>query len=670
MAMLQMQRVFIYALKKNRKQILEKLQRRGVIEINDMLSEDNVFQKSDVSNAISKFERNISLVNEALEILQRYAPEKKPMLAMLQGRKDVSVKEYDSFRDKYDTVLRIANYIISCNREIAENKAEVLKLETQIEMLKPWTDFDIPLGFTGTRSTSGFIGTFPQEWSLDEIYEKLAMYMPFHVEIISSSKNQTCIFLLCRKENAEAIYEALRNMEFSHPGITSKQAPAQMLEELSQKIDDAKAAIDEAQKKIQECETNREDLQFLLDYEKMRQDKYEIIGHLLQSSNVFVLSGYIPQKEAAELEKELTEQFDIAVEFDNPSEDDDVPVLLQNNGFAAPLEGVVEGFSLPAKGEIDPTMVMALFYYVLFGIMLADFGYGALIVIACGLGLVKFGKSMEPSMRNNLKMFLFCGISTMFWGAMFGSYFGDLIDVIATTYFGATKTPIIAPLWFFPVNKPMQMLTFSMAFGLVHLLTGLAMKTYQLILQKDYIAILYDTVSWFALIVSSTLLLLNMDMITGILGISVSIPSVVAKASGIIAILSSVIIVLTNGRESKNPFKRFLKGAYALYGITGYLSDVLSYSRLLALGLASGVICSVVNKMAGMAGKGVIGPIIFIVIILVGHILNFAINILGAYVHTNRLQYVEFFGKFYEGGGRSFNPFNMKTKYYKIKEKM
>jgi V/A-type H+-transporting ATPase subunit I len=381
-----------------------------------------------------------------------------------------------------------------------------------------------------------------------------------------------------------------------------------------------------------------------------------------------VVSGYIPKNEAEALEKDLTERFDAAVEFEDPTEDEDTPVLLKNNGFAQPLEGVVEGFSLPGKGEIDPTFMMALFYYFLFGIMLADGGYGLFIVIACGYALIKGKATMEQSTKNFIKMFLFCGISTTFWGIMFGSYFGDILDVIGTRFFGATELPVIPALWFVPVNKPMQMLSFSMILGIIHILSGLGIKIYQLIKQKDYLAILYDALSWFILVISCTLLLVSLDMIKNILGITFELPKIVVQASAVLAVLSSVIIVLTNGRESKNPFKRFLKGAYALYGITGYLSDVLSYSRLLALGLASGVIASVINKMAGMASKGLIGAILMIVILFAGHTINFAINILGAYVHTNRLQYVEFFGKFYEGGGRAFSPFHMRTKYYKVKE--
>ena len=217
-------------------------------------------------------------------------------------------------------------------------------------------------------------------------------------------------------------------------------------------------------------------------------------------------------------------------------------------------------------------------------------------------------------------------------------------------------------------RKPMLMLTFSMAIGIVHLLTGLAMKGYQMAKHKDYKGIIYDVVFWYVLLISCVILLLSMEMVTNILGISVSLPYRVIDIAKILAIISAVGIVLTNGRESKHPFKRFLKGLYALYGISGYLSDVLSYSRLLALGLATGVIGSVINKMAAMTAGGFLGPVLFTIIVILGHALNIGINALGAYVHTNRLQYVEFFGKFYEGGGKIFKPFGINTKYYKIKE--
>jgi V/A-type H+-transporting ATPase subunit I len=251
---------------------------------------------------------------------------------------------------------------------------------------------------------------------------------------------------------------------------------------------------------------------------------------------------------------------------------------------------------------------------------------------------------------------------------MFGGYFGDLLDIISEGFFGV-KQVVIPPLWFSPSLEPMRMLSFSMLFGLIHLLTGLTIKLFNILRTKDYKAILYDVVFWYMLILGSVFGLMSVDIFTNTLGLSFILPASAGLVAGIIAAIGAVGIIATNGRESRNPFKRFLKGLYALYGITGYLSDVLSYSRLLALGLATGVICTVINKMAAMTiGLPILGPIFFIIIVIGGHIFNIAINVLGAYVHTTRLQYVEFFGKFYDGGGRRFQPLKINTKYFKFKE--
>jgi V/A-type H+-transporting ATPase subunit I len=670
MAMQQMQRIYIYALKKDRKPLLEMLQRRGVLEINDAVPEDDVFCKADVSQARSGFERNINAAGEAVGILDRYVDVKKSMFSSLKGRKEISTAEYNAFKGKYgqtmDTAVKINTYV----KEIAEWKAEILKLKTQAELLAPWTGLDIPLGFTGTRFTKGFLGTLPREWTPEKIYGALAQFMPVDVDIISSSREQTCIFVLCAKDKADGVYEALRALDFSHPGVSSDKAPAEQIELLEKRITQAEERIKAAEAAIAASAGSRDDLLFLQDYDCMRLEKYEVIGRLAQSRNIFVLTGYVPERDAKALEEALNKSFTAAVELEQPSEKEEVPVLLSNNGFARPLEWVVESFSLPKTGEIDPTMIMAIFYYLIFGIIMADVGYGTLVTAACLLLLLRYGRKMEASMKNFFTMFLYCGISTIAWGIVFGNYFGDLIDIIAGSFFGVEKTPILPPLWFMPMNQPMRMLAFSMAFGIIHLLFGLVIKGYQLFRQKDYKGIFYDAVSWFVLVVGCTLLLLSMDMIKSILGLTMVIPKVAVNISSVGAVLAAITIVATNGRESRNPFKRFLKGLYALYGISGYLSDVLSYSRLLALGLASGVVCSVVNKIAGMVSHSIVGPLAFIIIILLGHSLNFAINILGAYVHTNRLQYVEFFSKFYGGGGRPFNPFNMKTKYYKVKESM
>jgi V/A-type H+-transporting ATPase subunit I len=668
MAVLHMQRILICALRKDRKTILELLQRRGVIEVNDVLTEDSIFHKSDSSMMKNSLSKTVASAKEAIGILDDYCEEKTSMLSVLNGLKEASTEEYDSFQEQYQPMVKIVNRILTLSKEIAENKAEILKLETQSEILTPWVKLDIPMNFEGTKYTKSFIGTLPKLWTQEAVYEKLADCTPLNVDIISSSKEQTCIFVLCQKNVADKVFEVLRSIDFASPGLAADLIPSKQLEKLEEEIEAAESNINKAIEEIKSYQEHKDALGFLQDYDTMREEKYEVLSRLLQSKNVFVITGYIPEKEVTSLSEQLNSKFEVSIEIDEPNEEEDTPVLLQNNAFSRPLEGIVASYSPPKKGEIDPTTIMSLFYYLLFGIMLSDAGYGFLMAGFCAIGLVKYGKKMEDSMKNTLRMYLFCGISTIFWGVMFGSYFGDVVDVVSENYLGQKVT--IPALWFLPMNEPMRMLTFAMALGIIHLLTGLVIKLYQLLKAKDYKAVIYDVVFWLVLLISCILLLLSMPMITNLLGVNIILPTMIVNVSTILAIVSSVGIILTNGRESRNPFKRFLKGLYAFYGISGYLSDVLSYSRLLALGLATGVIGMVINKMGAMAGKGIAGPLIFAIIFVFGHTLNLAINALGAYVHTNRLQYVEFFGKFYEGGGRNFNPFKMKTKYYKIKEKI
>lgn len=667
MAVQQMHHVYIYALKKDRKKILELIQRRGLIEVENSLSADEVFYKEDVTSKKGSFEKNATLAKEAIEVLDKYKNQKGSMLSMLNGRKEVSTCVYDDFLNKYENVLEFANNINTISKKISEKQAEIIKLQSQMEMLLSWSKLDIPVNFDGTKHTLGFIGTLPNLWTTEMILDMLSNISPVHVEIISSSKEQTGVFVLTIKENEEKLFEELRAMGFSYPDSMLKNIPEEKIDELKSDIQKAKTDIVKMEDFFRENSDKLEELKFLQDYESMRTEKYEAIGQLLQTNNIFVFLGYIPKSKSSMLKDELIKKFDVFIELEEPLDGEDVPTLLKNNGFSNPLEGTVESFGPPDTGEIDPTMVMSLFYYMLFGLMLSDAIYGVIITLICAIVLIKFKNTLEGSMKKAIKMFLLCGIATIFWGVMFGSYFGDLIDVVSENFFGKKIT--IPPLWFFPVEEPMRMLVFSMLLGVIHLLAGLTMKLANNLRNRDFKAILYDVVFWYTLLISSIVFLLSMELFINTLGITFVLPPIAGKVAAVFFVISAVGIIATNGRESRNPFKRFLKGLYALYGITGYLSDVLSYSRLLALGLATGVICTVINKMAAMTiGIPIAGPFIFVIIIILGHTLNIAINALGAYVHTTRLQYVEFFGKFYGGSGRKFQPLSIKTKYFKFKE--
>lgn len=669
MAVMPMQRIGIYALKSRRKPILELIQRRGVVEIHAEKAEDAVFRQTDTAPAKARFENNTSTLQAALEALDKLEPEKKSLLAPLEGRTPIPLSRYEETAGAAGKTLRAASRVNALWKKCADDRAEILRLEAQIRMLEPWSRLDVSMRTTGTASTAAFIGSFPAEYTEEALKAEIARGAPeidgVAVEVLSAGTQQTCAFLLCHASNGAKLEAFLRSIGFTYPADRSKKPPQARMQDLNARIEKLRAEIDGAETEIRTYAALRGAMQYTIDYFSMRIEKYDVLGRLWQSPHVFVITGYIPAESAPALEKELTEKFEAYVELETPAEDEDVPVKLKNNAFAAPVEGVLESYSMPGRKEIDPSTLMAVFYYFLFGMMLSDAGYGLLMVIGCGVALAKF-KNMEESLRKFLKMFLYCGISTVFWGAMFGSFFGDAITVIGKTFFNAdVPTPA---LWFTPLNEPMRLLLFSFLIGVIHLFAGLGAQFYQLARQGLWKDAIFDVVFWYMLVGGGILYLLSMQMFADMVSLGFTLPAAVGTAGAIAAGIGAVGIVLTAGRESRSPFKRLLKGLYGLYGVSSYLSDILSYSRLLALGLATGVIASVFNQMGAMLGNSPAGVAVFVFAFLVGHTLNLGINVLGAYVHTNRLQFVEFFGKFFEGGSRKFNPFSAKTKYFKITE--
>ena len=669
MAVLEMQRIGICAMKKDRKKLLELLQQKGVVEIDAHVEEDEVFKKMDTSSSRNIFEKNAQAAERALEILQEYVPEKKGMLASLEGKALVDARSYDSVIKRQDAIMSKARQLVSLSRQIAENKANIQKRENQIEALEPWKNLDVPMNFMGTRKTEGFVGTVSELMNTEQLYAAVTQAVPdvdaFFAEVISTDRDQTYLCVICGKKDAPVMEEGLRSIGFARPSQIGSLLPADRQEQLRGKREALIQKNEEIISQIAAFAEARRDLELVADYYRVRLDKYEVLGGLIQSKSTFLITGYVPKRDGESLKQELERNFTLSVEVADVEEEDIPPILLKNGKLAASFEGVVESFGLPGKGEIDPTAIMAWCYIFLFGLMLSDAAYGLMVFLACAIVLKKFPR-MGEGMQKSLRLFMYCGISTLVWGVLFGGYFGDVVDVVSRTFFGQQVT--IKALWFVPLNDPMKMLVYSMLFGLIHMFLGLGLKAYMLIRDKKYLDCFCDVGLWVIFLMGLILMFLPSSMFASISQMYFTFPPAVNTLAKAMAIGGAAGICLMSGRDNKNFALRIALGAYDLYNVTGWLSDVLSYSRLLALGLATGVIASVINSMGSMAGSGVVGAIVFILVFVVGHVLNLAINILGAYVHTNRLQYVEFFGKFYEGGGRPFNPFNMKTKYVDIKE--
>ncbi len=683
MAKLQMQRLYICALRRDRRAILETLQRLEVVEIRDFNDEDaylsSVPESEEDILLTDRVKQNVGMIESAVEVLKESANGKIGEPFFLAGRKSKSDEEQKNYLlEKYDKDIELAKLINSHHNNIREKKSQIAHIHATLESLKPWMNLDVPLNFAGTKNTKFICGTLPDSLTKNKIEEivdnallnqEVTLDIPYEVQVVSAIDLLTYFTLICLRKDADKMTDVLRSCGFVPPIVDGDKLPSDIEKDLLQKMEDANKSIEESKQIISSKVDNIEDLRFLLDYEILRLDRFAVVPKLVNASKVFVLKGYVPMKYMNKLTNILTSKFPMDIQIQNVDENDtDAPVLLRNNGYSSPLETVIESYSLPSTEDVDPTIAVSLFYYFMFGLMLSDAGYGFIIFMASLLGLVMFKDNLDPGLKKTLKMYLFCGISTIFWGVMFGSYFGDIVDVVSQKFFGTTVS--IQPMWFFPVKEPMRLLTFSLIVGIIHLFAGMFLKGVTLAKKGDYKGVFAEVVLWYGLLIGCIILLMSTEMLRNVFKYDFLLPSTLIAFGKYLALLSAIGIILTNG-TAENFGVKIAQGLYALYGISGYLSDVLSYSRLLALGLATGVIASVINMMAGMlvdsSGK-ILGGILFAIVIIGGHIFNLGINALGAYVHTNRLQYVEFFGKFYEGGGEKFNPLKMNTKYFKFKE--
>lgn len=651
MAKLKMKKIELIALLTDSKKIIELLQRRGVVEI---CRNEEELSGTNVTSIISEFEKFRSTAAQALDILGIYAPEKTGIAQMIGSRTEVEKHAFGREAMQIDRIMNIAGEIIRNNRIITDSEAQIAQNNIKSDTLEQWKKLDVPLDFKGTAATSAIIGSLPYMADSDSIEAELPEGC--FCEIISASKEQTNLFLLCSKTVFEEAMNALRMMSFIPVSESESKTPSELIKLYSQENSDLQQKIVECENRIIELQTERKQLKFAVDYLQMRKDKYDVLSSLGFTETTFVLNGYIPEKYCESLQKELEAKYTVFIEYTDPSDEDDVPVLLENSKFSSPVESITRMYAMPGKKDVDPTPVMSFFYYLFFGMMLSDAGYGLLMLIGTTIALKRF--KLEESMKKTLIMFRNCGISTLIWGALFGSWFGDIVQVIGKEFCGKQIGSIA--LWFEPMNDPIKLLLYAFGLGILHLFLGVAVSFRMSWDDGRKLDAVLDTLPIYMIVLGAAPL--GASILT-------DVPAVL-KSIGTPLLLSGVVLlVLTSGRSSKSVFGKFFGGLYALYNTaTGYLGDILSYSRLLALGLATGSIASVINLIGTMPQNLVLKAILLVIVFIVGHTVNLAINLLGAYVHTDRLQFVELFSKFYTGGGREFAPLTVNTKYIKFKE--
>ena len=467
--------------------------------------------------------------------------------------------------------------------------------------------------------------------------------------VLSDGKTQTTVGILCLKEDLERVNAALLPLGFiraTFPAGTGTASEAIRRTRAKIKtLGGEDAALIEGLK----ADAARVGLlEILSDFEKTKLAAYGAMAQSGQTHYTALLTGYLPARRQKAVEKAL-DAFDCDYAIEEVPDGEEAPVELRNNGFAKNFEWVMGMYSYPAYGTYDPTFIMSIFYFIIFGLMFADAGYGLLLVLA-GFGAIRL-LHPKPGMRAFLAMFGYCGISSMIWGVLMGSYFGDFPLAYMQHMTAMTEVPKTLALWFDPIQNPMNFLILSLGVGAVHLIAGMAVKFSVIWKSGKPLDAIFDIGSW------------------GVLFAGLGLLAVKPEIGKWVALAGVAMLVLTQGRAEKNIIMKLGKGIFSLYDLISYGSDLLSYSRILALGLASAVIGQVVNILATLVGPSVGGFIAMVVIFIVGHLLNLVINVLGTFVHTSRLQYIEFFGKFFVDGGKPFRPLAPADEYTYREEK-
>ncbi|KRQ87327.1 V-type ATP synthase subunit I [Caloramator mitchellensis] len=629
MAIVRMKKISIVAPKEDRDGLLKLIQRLGTVQLINIEEQlEDVELKTEKVN--SEAEYRYSKIKFTYEFLKAYSDVKK---GLFTKKKVLSLEDFENL-NKHVNWEEIYEKCKSIEDEINSVNSRISKIESQIIQYSDWINLDVNLVILeGLKNISYFIGTINKKFKDSFLLEFNEKFKDAYFEIINEKQSDVNLFAIVHKNIYDEVFEVLKKYGYTKLNIELDKTPSQKIDEFNSEIQALKARENELKLEAKKLTEKIDEVESIYDYIYsellLEQAKAKVAG----TNKTVIFTGWIPENEVEKATNAIYTKFrHIYIDLED-GDQENAPVQLKNSWIVEPFEVVTSMYALPKTNEVDPTPILTPFFLLFFGMMMADIGYG-LMMMAVSIVLLKF-TSVEGDLKKLAKLILYCSFPTILFGFLYGSFFGGIIP--------------ITPLWLNPVDRPMDVLTFSIVFGLIHLYVGLGVKAYRLIRDGKVKDAFFDVGAWY--------LLLSGLIWMGLGG---------GNIAKIIAILGAAIILLTHGRENKTIVGKFFGGFYSLYGVTGYLGDALSYSRLLALGLASGLIGWSFNLLIELLGGGItaliFGPIIFIA----GHTFNFLIGLLGVYVHTSRLQYLEFFGKFYEGGGKAFEPLRIKTKFIKV----
>ena len=646
-----MKRLTLVGIRQEETDILRALQKAGAVELISVTADDD---GGEGARRLDEAAERISRFSESLSAIKPYA--KKP--GFLAPTREEKLEKMQQDVGEAEAASQHIRAILEEKKQI---EARLEKGKSTYAALIPWADLDQEMSsIVSTKFTHYFTGLVDPTAEA-AILEQEAISAEFYGE----PGNRAAI-LACLAEDARLVAGFLKTINWTDVVFPKmKGTPREAMAALEQDEIAGEKRLFELQSELESCGVSAAVLENAADALLIERDNLAAEVQVEKDVSVFRLEGWVREDEVDKVEqaiRSVTE--DYYTEYRDPAEDEVPPTVLKNDSFNTPFESLITLYSLPDARGIDATPYMTPFYIFLFGVMLSDTGYG--LVLSLGAWLFLKLKKPTGGLRGLAMVLFWGGLSTMVWGVLVGTFFGLDFDVIFST---ADKFPLLID----PTGNPVGMLLFCLLLGVIHLCCGHIIKMKMCLGEKDWKTAVFDNLSWVFVLVG--LVLFALPMASTFFDPPFELGwynALHLNTVGLVLILAgAAMVLLFKGRDKKNPIMRLASGLGGLYGVTSYLSDILSYARLLALGIATGYLAMVFNTLCSMlmGGSGVmkfVGFIIAVVLLVALHLFSIAINTLGTFVHCARLQYVEFFGKFYEEGGRAFKPLQYKTKHVQI----
>jgi len=658
MAIVTMQKICVIAHKSSREDVVEFLQRKGVMEIRELASptkEKLTIKPIPQDKSLEELTREIK---EAITFLGSFVKNKKGLLSGFAGQKrrisEEKAKESVIGFD-YHSVIKEAKETSARLNDLTSRRQQLL---SECNNLSFFEGLNIRLcDSCGTALTDLAAGSFSPRDHQAFCADLKAATSLHEIRIVRKTKTKLYVAIFYLREQKKLVEGLMQKHNFNRFAFgDAKKKPA---EEIADRMEEI-GKIEKIEEKIvlgaKILAGNVALLQLIYDLFMQQLMRQEIMQRSGGTEASFFLEGWMAAGKFNDIKKSLEDNIKTAeVEKVEPEKGESPPVAIGNPPAFQPFETVTKLYGLPSYTEMDPTMVISGFFTLFFALCLSDAGYGIILAIIAWLVLKKMDIGEEG--RKFFRLFLIGGIATFFIGAVSGGWFGIDLEKIPGSL-GLIRSALLGIRLVDPMKSMLGLLVFSLAIGVVHVILGMLINAYEKIRQGDIISAVLDDLAWVYFILALIFF-----------GITKAMPavSVLSKGASYASLGGAIFIVLVQGRDAKNIIMKILLGLYKLYNITSYFGSVLSYSRLLALALTSAGIAMAINTVAGMVlGIPYVGFILMPVVWFSGHLINLIISVLSAFIHSIRLHYVEFYLQFFKGGGRVFRPFKIETEYVSL----